>query len=62
MIEFRDVSKHYLTHQSRKVIVDHLNLGAALIGERAERLRVATLGCQAERRARAAAAYGPALE
>jgi len=26
MIEFRDVSKYYLTHQSRKVIVDHLNL------------------------------------
>jgi capsular polysaccharide transport system ATP-binding protein len=26
MIEFRDVSKHYLTPTSRKVIVDHLNL------------------------------------
>lgn len=26
MIEFRDVSKYYLTQTSRKVIVDHLNL------------------------------------
>jgi capsular polysaccharide transport system ATP-binding protein len=26
MIEFRNVSKYYLTHHSRKVVVDHLNL------------------------------------
>ena len=26
MIEFRDISKYYLTHTSRKVIVDHLTL------------------------------------
>jgi predicted ATPase/signal transduction histidine kinase len=43
-------------------IVDHLNRGAELIVDRADRLRVATLGCQAGRRARDASAYGPALE
>jgi signal transduction histidine kinase len=43
-------------------IVDHLNQGAGLIGDRAERLRVAALGRQAERQARATSAYGPALE
>ena len=26
MIEFRDVSKYYLTHTSRKVVIDHLTL------------------------------------
>jgi predicted ATPase/signal transduction histidine kinase len=43
-------------------VVDQLNLGADLIGDPAERLRVAGLGFEAERRARAASAFGPALE
>jgi predicted ATPase/signal transduction histidine kinase len=43
-------------------IVDQLNLGADLITDRAERLRLAALGLQAESGARAASAFGPALE
>jgi predicted ATPase/signal transduction histidine kinase/tRNA A-37 threonylcarbamoyl transferase component Bud32 len=43
-------------------IVDHLNRGAESIADPSERLRVATLGRDAERRARAASAYGPAME
>src|SRR5205823_5140016 len=42
-------------------VVDQLGLGAALITDGAERLRVAELGLRAARRARASSAWGPAL-
>ncbi|MBZ4421747.1 ATP-binding sensor histidine kinase [Myxococcus sp. RHSTA-1-4] len=42
-------------------VVDHLNLGAAGVKDAAERLRLAGLNARAGRRARAAAAFGPAL-